>query len=247
MAKPDGTGYSPLSWYDRLKLRAAAKHLHSRYASVRAAAHAEIKRILQKRRGLKTRVQNGRARLKDRIVYGRLDRCDVAGCNHETRDKAMAQAHVRKHQREVIPKAARERQPSRPVRAPSPADTGLSERDLRERQRARKAQAAAGAPQAPDGRGRQEDLAAAVRSRAGDSPGRGARPAPAPEPAGPERERVRPVRKGRAGIGQRPVPVAPDRPAVRPLPAATVEPRVPRARKLRIPKRARHPLGRSRA
>ena len=237
MAKPDGTGYSPLSWYDRLKLRAAAKHLHSRYASVRAAAHAEIKRILQKRRGLKTRVQNGRARLKDRIVYGRLHRCDVAGCNHETRDKAMAQAHVRKHQREVIPKAARERQPSRPVRAPSPADTGLSERDLRERQRARKAQAAAGAPQAPDGRGRQEDLAAAVRSRAGET-----RNGAAPERPAPAKE---PVRFRRPGARRRPacgrashahpagVPVGNHRRPARPEGP-------------QVPPRLRHPLGRSR-
>jgi hypothetical protein len=91
------SGYSPLNWLDHIRLRAAMKHLHSRYHSVRVAAHKEIQQILHKRRGVKTRIQRGWQRMWDRVSYGKLQRCPVNDCRHSTREPAVAAQHARQH------------------------------------------------------------------------------------------------------------------------------------------------------
>jgi hypothetical protein len=104
-----GQGYAPLNYFDRLKIRAATKHLHSRYASVRNAAHNEIARLLKRRQ------QSRIARLHpkklarqawQRANYGKLHKC--GSCGHAERDKAMFRQHLNGHMRE----AGRSRSPA---------------------------------------------------------------------------------------------------------------------------------------
>ena len=154
-----GQGYAPLSYFDRLKIRAATKHLHSRYASVRQAAHKEIDRILKRRQ------QSRLARLHpkrlarqawQRANYGKLHKC--GNCGHAERDKAMFRQHVSSHMRE----AGRPRGPQ--------ATPGMRER-----------QASARAPEA-----RQQAPARApdMRRQSGLLP-QDRQPEPASRPAGP--------------------------------------------------------------
>jgi len=67
---------------------------------VRAAAAREIQLILQKQRGLRTRVQRGAKRVVQRINYGKLQPCRVNGCQHQTREPIVAAQHARQHARE---------------------------------------------------------------------------------------------------------------------------------------------------
>jgi len=120
-----GQGYAPLNYFDRLKIRAATKHLHSRYASVRNAAHNEIARLLKRRQ------QSRIARLHpkklarqawQRANYGKLHKC--GSCGHAERDKAMFRQHLNSHMREAgrsrVPAATPGMQQRQgPARAPS--------------------------------------------------------------------------------------------------------------------------------
>lgn len=96
------SGYAPLHYFDRLKIRAATKHLHSRYASVRHAAHNEIARILKKRQqSLAARLDPRKLarRAWERANYGKL--CKCGNCGFATRDKAMFRQHVNGHMRKA--------------------------------------------------------------------------------------------------------------------------------------------------
>src|SRR5580693_2049116 len=57
MAKQAAGTHQPLGWYDRLKLKAAWKHLRSPFHAVRLAAHKEILAILRKQRGIRNRMR----------------------------------------------------------------------------------------------------------------------------------------------------------------------------------------------
>ena len=81
---------------------------------MRAAAAREIQLILQKQRGLRTRVQRGAKRVVQRINYGKLQPCRVNGCQHQTREPIVAAQHARQHAREG---AGRQRGQA-PARAP---------------------------------------------------------------------------------------------------------------------------------
>lgn len=133
MAKQPGSGYQPLSYFDRVRLNAAIKHLRSRYHSVRVAAHKEVQKILSKPRGLKDRTRSLLSKSWQRVTLGKEHRCRVSGCKHATREAAVASEHARKHQRE----AAKAFTPPSRQQARSTRQRALTGRDLRERQQAR--------------------------------------------------------------------------------------------------------------
>lgn len=97
-----GHGYAPLSYLDRLKIRAATRHLHSRYVSVRQAAHKEIERILRRRHQSRYARLNPKKLARqawERVNFGKLHKC--GNCGHGERDKAMFRKHVNSHMRQA--------------------------------------------------------------------------------------------------------------------------------------------------
>jgi hypothetical protein len=141
-----GPGYQPLGWLDHLKMRAAMKHLHSRFHNVRVAAHKEIQAILHRKRG----VQN---RLREWLRSTR---------NAAVRKVTPRQLHGPLRIAAAAPQAPRRGQatplaPTRPRGGFTPPHGfGQTAADLKER-----ARAGAGQPQrgAPPAAGLEHDLA----------------------------------------------------------------------------------------
>jgi hypothetical protein len=114
--------YAPLSWRDRLKIRAATRHLHSRFTAVRAAAHKEIARILKRRqqsRLARLHPKNLAKRAWQRANYGKLHKC--LDCGHQERGKDAFRGHLKGHMREAGRSRGRDTTPGTAARQHSRA------------------------------------------------------------------------------------------------------------------------------
>jgi hypothetical protein len=237
-----GSGYAPLSYFDRLKIRAATKHLHSRYASVRHAAHKEIQRILERRRQARGRLDPKRwaRQAWDRVNHGKKHEC--GNCEYGTRDQAMLRRHQEGHMREA---ARTQRAAATPGLRTDPAGARVHDQDARRQERTPPARTGARAEDAGrpwSGRAEPQPQAASARRPPPPSrltpwpttPGGLSRPPSGrpPRAAAPERPQrpAAPARDTRA-------PAAPPAaPKLAPLPHETVRvPRTPKAR-LRLPR-----------
>jgi hypothetical protein len=210
-----GEGYRPLSYFDRLKIRAATKHLHSRYISVRHAAHKEIERILHRRRqSLRARISPRRwaRQAWERINYGKLNKC--GNCDHATRDKDMFRHHVNSHMRDTARSQESAAPTGRRHRRQDPNGTSRRNRDMRQQPgRLRDYGSQAPVAHSPAGPVTNSTLRQAARA-----------PRPPPAPGAAPRT---------AAAAPKPGPVR-----TPPLPSATIRPPRPRTPKprLRIPR-----------
>jgi hypothetical protein len=142
MGKPAGT-HQPLGYRARVRLRAATKHLHSKFHAVRLQAAKEIQAILHKKRGLQNR-------LREYLTQAR---------NATVRKVTPSQLHKPLRVQKRAPQAQKRGQAT-PIRARMPkngftplTDHPLTRAELRQRARAAKR----GQPQQPRQPARKPD------------------------------------------------------------------------------------------